>query len=166
MLAEPGVGAFGRLAIQPARQEDAEAVAEITDSAYGKYVPLLGRKPQPMTADHGKMIRENGVWLLLGEDRPAGVLVLVNEPDCLLVYSVAIRPEFQKRGLGRRLLAWAEQEARRLGRPRIRLYTNALMVANIALYRGLGYLETDREPYMGSTLVHMSKWLESDAGRS
>jgi len=95
-------------------------VAEITDSAYGSYLPLLGRKPQPMTADHRRMIGENDVWLLFNENYPVGVLVLVDEPDSLLIYSVAIRPELQGRGLGRRLLGWAEQQARRVGRPRIR----------------------------------------------
>jgi len=154
-----------KLDIRRARQQDAEAVAEITDSAYGSFVPLLGRRPQPMTADHRKMIGENDVWLLFHDDRPVGVLVLVDEPECLLIYSVAIRPELQKRGLGGGLLGWAELEARRAGRPRIRLYTNALMEANIELYRGLGYLETDREPYMGSTLVQMSKWLDGRLDR-
>jgi hypothetical protein len=40
------------------------------------------------------------------------------------------------------------------------------MAANIELYRALGYLETDREPYMGSTLVHMSKRLGGGVGRT
>ena len=40
---------------------------------------------------------------------------------------------------------------------RIRLYTNAIMESNIALYLRLGYQETRREAYLSSTLVHMSK---------
>jgi len=162
MLTQTEAGECRQPAIRRALQEDAEAVAEITDLAYSKYVPLLGRKPQPMTADHRKMILENDVWLLLCEDDPVGVLVLVNEPGCVLIYSVAIRPEFQQQGLGRRLLDWAEQEAQKGGRRCIRLYTNALMTANIALYRHLGYLETEREPFMGSTRVHMSKSIEGE----
>jgi len=166
MFAEPEAYTFRHLDIRRARQEDAEAVAEITDLAYGSYLPLLGRKPQPMTADHRKMIGENDVWLLFNVDYPVGVLVPVDEPDSLLIYSVAIRSELQRRGLGRRLLGWAELEARRVGHPRIRLYTNALMADDIELYRALGYLETGREPYLGSTLVHMTKWLDGDLGRT
>lgn len=152
------------LLIRRASLEDVEAVAEITDLAYGKYVPLLGRRPQPMNADHRKMILENEVWLLLWDKEPVGVLVLVNELGCVLIYSVAIRPERQKQGLGRRLLDWAEREAKRGGRRHIRLYTNALMEANLALYERLGYHETGREPYMGSTRVHMSKWVGVEDG--
>jgi ribosomal protein S18 acetylase RimI-like enzyme len=75
----------------------------------------------------------------------------------MLIYSVAICPGFQGQGLGRCLLDWAERQAVQAGYSRLRLYTNALMTSNIALYRGLGYEETGREPYLGSTLVHMTK---------
>jgi hypothetical protein len=44
-----------------------------------------------------------------------------------------------------------------MGLRRVRLYTNTLMVENIALYRRLGYRETGQEPFLGSTILHMSK---------
>jgi len=113
-----------------------------------------------MTADHARMIADDLVWLLRRDGDPVGVLELVREPECLLIYSVAIRPGFQAQGLGRCLLDWAERQAADGGYRRLRLYTNALMTSNIALYRGLGYEETAREPYLGSTLVHMSKPLD------
>ena len=143
--------------IREASPQDAEVVAEITDAAYRIYVPLLGRKPQPMTADHRQMILEHDVWLLEEEGHALGVLELVHEPGCLLIYSVAIRPGHQRRGLGQELMAWAERQAALAALPRLRLYTNALMTANIDLYTRLGYQETGREPYLGSTLVHMAK---------
>ena len=127
--------------IRKAVEEDAATLKGITDAAYARYVPQLGRKPQPMTADHRKLIVENDAWLILCDDQPAGLLELVREPDCMLIYSVAIRPEYQSQGLGRRLLDWAEQETWRLGLRRIRLYTNAVMESNIALYLRLGYQE-------------------------
>ncbi|MFX8999726.1 GNAT family N-acetyltransferase, partial [Acinetobacter baumannii] len=43
-------------------------------------------------------------------------------------------PDRQGRGLGRRLIAFADAEARRLGLPEIRLYTHVTMTGNIALY--------------------------------
>jgi ribosomal protein S18 acetylase RimI-like enzyme len=79
----------------------------------------------------------------------------------MLIYSVAIAPAYQRRGLGRRLLAWAEAEARQAGYGHIRLFTNALMEANIVLYTRLGYVETRREPFLGLTTVHMRKPLDS-----
>jgi GNAT superfamily N-acetyltransferase/ketosteroid isomerase-like protein len=145
------------ISIRKALESDTATLAEITDAAYARYIPLIGRKPLPMTADHRKLIVENDAWLILCDDTPAGLLELITEPDCVLIYSVAIRPEYQSQGLGRRLLEWAEQETWRIGLRRIRLYTNAVMESNLALYRRLGYQETRRETIQGSTRVDMSK---------
>src|SRR5687767_7846418 len=101
-----------QVAIRRAVAEDAAIIAAITDAAYRIYVPRLGRKPQPMTADYRQILAEHPIWLLGVDHHPAGVLVLIHEPQALLIYSVAVSPSYQKRGLGRQLLAWAEQEAR------------------------------------------------------
>jgi len=114
-----------------------------------------------MTADYQQILAEHPVWIVWVDEQPAGVLVLMHEPDALLIYSVAITPEYQKRGLGRRLLAWAESEARQAGYDTIRLFTNALMEANIALYTRLGYVETRREPFGALTVVHMRKPIQA-----
>ncbi|MEW5986878.1 MAG: GNAT family N-acetyltransferase [Chloroflexota bacterium] len=143
--------------IRRASLADADIITELTAAAYSRHVPRLGRLPQPMTADYRQMVAEHPIWLLYLGSEPAGVLVLIVEAEALLIYSVAISPPHQKQGLGRRLLAWAEQEARRAGYTLIRLYTNVLMEENVALYRRLGYEETGRESYLGSTLVHMAK---------
>jgi ribosomal protein S18 acetylase RimI-like enzyme len=149
-----------KIIFRKATIQDAAAVSALTDAAYTKYIPIIGHKPQPMTADYAKMVVEGSIWLLTLEERPVGVLVLVDEPDDLLIYSVAVHPDYQKQGLGRRLLAWAEQQALQAGYRSIRLYTNERMVENIRLYKSLGYQETSREQRPGTAIVHMSKQLE------
>ena len=147
------------VAVRRAVADDAKGIAALTDAAYGKYVPRLRRKPQPMMADYHELIAEHLVWVLcLGEDL-VGVLVLMTEPDAMLIYSVAVSPEQQGRGLGRQLLSLAEDQARQAGFARIRLYTNEHMVENIELYHRLGYDEIRREHFLGSALVHMAKTL-------
>ncbi len=152
------------ISIRKAGPEDVEAIAGITDAAYTKYIPLIGRKPQPMQADYSRMVVEHSIWLLTLEGRPVGVLILIHEPESLLIYNVAIHPEHQKQGFGRRLLAWAEQQALQAGYRSIRLYTNERFVDNIRLYLRLGYQETGREALQGSTIVHMAKKLETSSG--
>jgi GNAT superfamily N-acetyltransferase len=93
--------------IKLASKEDAATVSAITDAAYSKYIPLLGRKPEPMTVDYGEMIAKHPVHFLMVGDRPAGVLVLEHEKDQTLIWSVAVHPDFQGRGLGLRLLRLA-----------------------------------------------------------
>jgi len=147
-------------AIRKAAPGDAGIISTLTNAAYAKYVPLMGRKPQPMTADYPRILAEHPVWLLWIDERPAGVLVLMHELEHMLIYSVAIAPAYQKRGFGRLLLAWAEAEARQAGYTEIRLFTNALMKANIALYTRIGYVETQRESFRELTIVHMRKPLQ------
>jgi ribosomal protein S18 acetylase RimI-like enzyme len=154
--------------LRRATPDDAAAIAALTDAAYAKYIPLIGRQPQPMTADYRLMAAEHPIWLLyLDDEIPqvsapalAGLLVLEFEPETALIYSLAVHPDLQGRGLGRHLLALAEQEALQAGYRKIRLYTNEHFIQNIALYRRLGYQETAREPYLGTDLVHMSKVLD------
>lgn len=145
--------------IRKANVEDAKAISDLTDAAYSKYIPLIGRKPQPMTADYARMINENSIWLLLDEPQIVGVLVLIEEPENILIYSVAIHPSYQRQGLGRELLSFAEGQAIQRGLHSIRLYTNELFTANIILYKRFGYQETGREPLLNSTIVHMWKQL-------
>jgi ribosomal protein S18 acetylase RimI-like enzyme len=143
--------------IRRATSADVESIMAITDAAYARYVPRMGRKPQPMTVDYQLMLTTNPIWLLSVADQPAGVLVLIHEPTVLLLYSVAVHPDYQRRGLGQLLLAWTEHEARQADYTQIRLYTNALMEENIARYIALGYRETGRESFEGLTLVHFVK---------
>ena len=81
----------------------------------------------------------------------------------MLIENVAVDPRWQREGLGRRLMAFAEDEARRRSLATMLLYTNERMVENIALYTRLGYLETERRPSAAgdSTIVYMAKRLRS-----
>ena len=147
------------LTLRKAVLADAEVIAALTDAAYSRYIARMGRKPRPMTDDYRAIVAEQPVWLLCFDAHPIGVLVLMAEPEAMLIYSVAVHPDHQKRGLGRRLLALAEEQALAAGYQTIRLYTNEHMVENIALYQRLGYQETGREPVADTNIVHMAKAL-------
>jgi len=88
-----------------------------------------------------------------------GLIVLVQEPDHLLVENVAVAPGRQGEGIGRALLAFAEAEAREAGTPVLRLYTHAAMTENLALYPRLGYEQTDRRTDNGFERVFFVKRL-------
>jgi GNAT superfamily N-acetyltransferase len=59
------------------------------------------------------------------------------------------------------LIAFAEDEARRLGYAELRLYTHETMVENITLYTRLGFVETGRGHEAGYDRVFMTKRLAS-----
>ena len=141
--------------------DDGEAAAAITDAAYRPWVPVIGRRPAPMTADHTAAAGEGALWLAEAGDLPVGVLVLRDHDDHLLIESVAVTPDAQHSGVGRALLAFAEHRARSTGIAELRLYTHERMTSNIALYEGLGYRITRRAEEDGFARVHMTKALQA-----
>ena len=150
--------ATGALELRRATPADAGAIRRVVHAAYVDYTPLLGRTPFPMLTDFDAAIREHEVWVLVGADGSvAAVLELIDEPDRLWIDNVAVDPARQGRGLGRRLLQFADDEARRRGRPELGLLTNERYLANIAMYERYGYVETHREPRQGTDLIHFRK---------
>ena len=87
----------------------------------------------------------------------AAMIVLVPAPNYLLLDNIAVSPARQGLGLGRRLLAFAENEALRRGYREIRLYTHQAMVENQLLYTSIGYEETGRGTEAGYDRVFMRK---------
>jgi GNAT superfamily N-acetyltransferase len=112
-----------------------------------------------MLDDYAARIAEGAVSVLVEDGAIIGVLVLLPEPDHLLLDNVALLTSHAGRGLGRRLMAFAEAEARRRGYAEIRLYTHALMHENIAMYPHLGYIEYARGRQAGYDRVFMRKRL-------
>jgi GNAT superfamily N-acetyltransferase len=141
-----------------ATPSDLWQVETVVRAAYSGYIPRIGREPGPMLEDYAALI-DRGQVHVLEDGEIVGVLVLVPEPDTMLLDNVAIAPWAQGRGYGRVLLDFAEQEARRRGYGAIRLYTNALMTENLTLYPRLGYVETHRGQEKGFSRVYMTKRL-------
>ena len=146
-------------AIVPAAAADVPHIRALVDVAYGKWVPLIGRKPAPMLAKYDALVTAGKVWVLRDDGTIAGVLVLHSEPDHLLIENVCVVPERQGEGIGTRLLAFAEAQAHRRGYGDVRLYTNVKFAENIAYYRRHGYEETHRGGQDGFERVYMRKHL-------
>jgi ribosomal protein S18 acetylase RimI-like enzyme len=126
-------------------------------AAYGKWVPLIGREPKPMTANYDEAVREHVVFVLEERGRLRGVLELIPGEDHLLIENVAVATDAQGRGIGQILMGHAEAVARERGLPQLRLYTNERFAANIQLYEKLGYEIYDRVAMGGGRAVWMRK---------
>ena len=153
---KPHISAITRDAVRAAVPADRAAVEDIVRAAYEPWVRLIGVRPSPLDADYASLIAR-GLVFVCGADELTGVIVLVPEDDVLLIENVAVRPDRQRAGIGRTLLAFAETQARRGGCAVVRLYTHSDMVSNIKLYGTLGYAVTDHEPVGHGYLVHMRK---------
>lgn len=152
-----------RETIRLATPDDVEIVTSLTRAAYAKWVPVIGREPLPMKADHAAAIRDHRIDLLCDGSDVAALIETIRRPEDLLIENVAVAPHFQRRGYGRRLLAHAEQLALQGGLSEIRLYTNAKFTTNLGLYQALGYEVEREEPFLGGTTVYMLKRLPAVA---
>lgn len=145
--------------IEPAAIADRAAIERVVNDAYAKYVARIGKKPGPMLDDYAALITAGEVWVLRDGDGVAGVLVLKDAGDYLLLDNIAVAPDRQGSGLGRRLMDFADREAGRRGYRELRLYTHALMHENQRIYGALGWEEYARGNEAGYDRVFMCKRL-------
>ena len=146
-------------AFRPATQADAECIRDLVRAAYAKWVPVIGREPRPMGADYARAVREHRIDLLAEDGAVLGLIEMVPQPDHLWIENVAVRPDSQGRGIGRRLLAHAAEVAAESGLCELRLLTNAAFTQNVALYSRLGYRVERTDEWAGGTTVYMRKRL-------
>lgn len=143
--------------IRPARPGDAESIRTLVRAAYSSYAEQVGRTPGPVKDDYERRIAAAEVWVLDRGNDIVGVVVLKEQGDGLLLDNVAVKPSAQGQGFGRMLIAFAEQEARRRGFAELRLFTNVIMVKNIALYTSLGFVQIERFQDGDTVRIQMSK---------
>ena len=146
--------------IRPATAADLAEIRRCAEDAYALYVPRIGRKPAPMVADFAAQIAAAQVHVCVAGDRLLGYIVMYPRDDHLHIENVAVFPELQGSGVGRRLLAFAEAEAQRAGIAAIELYTNQHMTENLSFYPRLGYRELGRGEEAGFARVFYRKELD------
>jgi ribosomal protein S18 acetylase RimI-like enzyme len=146
-------------ALRRATRDDLPAVTALQRAAYAKNRAILGVEPLPLLADYGQVFSDYEVYLAEREGALDGVLILEPRPDDLLIWSVATAPQTQGRGVGNRMLAFAETRARELGRTCIRLYTGQPLTFNIAWYSRHGYAHESTEDMGDRVRVNLIKQL-------
>jgi GNAT superfamily N-acetyltransferase len=149
--------------LRRATLEDAEDIRVLVNAAFEGYIPLIGRKPLPMTADHTDLIVNHDAWVLEENNEIIAVLELVIKENSLYIDTVAVKQSHQSRGIGKQLLTFAETRARELGMNAMTLFTNERYTALLEMYARHGYVETHRIPVQGTDAVHMRKTLEVQA---
>jgi ribosomal protein S18 acetylase RimI-like enzyme len=146
----------------PADQATVEACVR---AAYTPYIEQIGVSPAPLHADYGKLIADGCVWLAVAASgEVVGLMVMFIASDHVLVDNFAVLPAWQNRGISKDLTALAMREARRSGIRTLRLYTNAKMNRNLAIYRKQGWVEVERRVEAGYDRVYMERQLGDEEG--
>jgi SAM-dependent methyltransferase len=143
--------------LRQATQADLPAIQAIISAAYDKYLTRMDRPPAPVVRDYGPAIEAGEIWV--AGSPIVGLISLIEADDVLLIENVAVHPDRQGTGLGRRLMEFAEHQAERRQIRRLALYTNEVMTENLALYAHLGYHVTGRATEDGYRRVFLEKAL-------
>ncbi|KQU93812.1 acetyltransferase [Mesorhizobium sp. Root695] len=116
-----------------------------------------------LTADslRDKARRETG-FVALRDDRIVGCIFALEREAELYVGKLAVAPDCQGHGIGRRLMQAVEDLARSRGKAAIELQTRIELTANHAAFARFGFHETERtahEGYVRPTSITMRKAL-------
>jgi GNAT superfamily N-acetyltransferase len=150
------------LELRRATAADVPNIRALTRSAYAKWVPLIGREPMPMTADHDRAVADHIIDLWEEGGQLLALIEIIPESDHLLVENIAVRPDQQGKGIGGKLLHHAEGFARSQGSDEVRLYTNAAFASNVLFYSRRGFEEYRRGTVVpGSVAVFMRKQINA-----
>lgn len=155
-----GKGDHGRMAtivIHPACETDLTDIQSCARQAYEKYVPRMDREPAPMHADFESLIARGCIDVAICDSLLVGYVVFYPERSYFSLENIAVLPECNGRGFGRRLIEHVERIAKEAGHEAVVLYTNEAMTENLSMYPKMGYAEVERRREAGFNRVYFRK---------
>ena len=130
--------------LRRAAQSDAAGLAACIDVAYARDAARLPDLPD-VSADIAEEIAQHQVWVAEFDNTIIGGLVVIPQPDFMLLANVAVHPKHAGAGLGRALIGLAESVSLDQGYRELRLTTHVDMPDNVRLYEHLGWSEIERK---------------------
>lgn len=137
------------------------AVRAIAEEAYEPYIARIGKRPAPMDTDFAEQIRRGTVFVAVAEGAVDGFIITFARALDQFIENIAVASSARNSGVGYRLMAFAEMQAKEHGKTHLRLYTNEKMGESLTYYRALGFQETERREEAGFQRVYMEKRLET-----
>ena len=152
------------VSVRRAVVDDVDAIAAILREAFAEfasdYTPeAFAIVTPPSNEIHGRF-DEGPMWVAVGEGRFLGTVSAVPEPDHLYIRSMAVVPDAQGRGIGKRLMTAVEEYAVENGFGTLFLYTTEFSTNAVRLYETLGFKkdrDTTADEWYGTAGMSMLK---------
>lgn len=126
--------------------DDSAGLKACMEAAYAVYQARMGgEKLPPVNVDYTSEIENYPTWVVESRGIIIGGLVMVFEREYARIANIAIDPGFQGKGIGGKLMQYAESKAIEKEISELRLGTHVLLGENIDWYRYLGWQETGRD---------------------
>jgi GNAT superfamily N-acetyltransferase len=142
-------------------------ICEVAEWLIGKGETLWGANETSLATLEAVARADELVMARIGREAAACMFLHRSDPDfwpgdpageAVYIHRLAVARAFAGRGFAGRMLAWAEEEARRMGRRYVRLDCEPRPKL-IALYRSAGYLPVDPAPAVvhGYSVIRQQK---------
>ena len=152
--------------IRTALPGEAEEIARVLSEAFAPFENLYTPEAFAATVISTEKIRERfneagAIWAALKNERIVGTVSAVPDGERLYIRSMAVLPEAQGLGIGRKLLETIENYAARNGFEKLFLYTTPYLPSAIRLYEQNGFMrgELKTEGFFGTTYFAMERKL-------
>jgi len=122
----------------PARLDD---IMVMVHAAFAHFTPPSGVLKET-AADLATRQRDGVVLVAMDGDRVIGSVFCARTDDAFYLTRLACHPDWRRRGVGRALMRAAENEARRLGLPKLALRVRKTLPDNLAYFKKLGFVVT------------------------
>lgn len=153
--------------VRLATADDADAITAVLREAFAvireHYTAEAFEVVTPKQDEIERRFAEGPMWVAELDGRVVGTVSLTTEPEGLYVRSMAVSPNVQKQGVGRKLLDALHEHASKTGIDRIFLYTLPFQKGARAMYEKYGYKwvrDTPAEEWYGVPGLEMDKRLK------
>ncbi len=144
---------------------DRAAVVKVLQRAFADYDGRLQPPPGALGETEASVrahLQKGRIALAFIEGAPVGAMFLERKGDALFLSRVSVVPEKRGSGITARMVALAEEGARREGVRALTLRVREVLAQNLALFQRLGFRETGRhghESQPETVMIDMRKGL-------
>src|SRR5215472_14204762 len=160
---------MAEFSLRAMEERDAAAVAALIRAAFAAQSVPTDPPPSALRVTRDDVVAHlrTGCGAVAEADGElAGSALWAAHDGALYLGRLAVAPAWRGRGIARALVAAAEEAARRMALPRVRLSTRLALLDNRRLFAACGFVETSCEAHPGyaePTFVILEKWLEAAA---
>ena len=146
--------------IRKADLKDVPFITACSKEAFEDYIAIIGKEPEPMILDYNEIIQKDHAFVACEGENLAGYVTLKDGVEKYMWLDIlAVSKAFKGRGIGGKLIAFAENYMREQGMKESRLYTHVKYEHIQAIYKHYGYEIYDRVQEKGYDRYYMKKTL-------
>ena len=156
--------------IRLAKKGEGSVIADLLYQSFNQYksfyTPAAFRATVVSARELEERICNEATWVASVNGAISATISLTPSPDSIFIRSLAVLPGARGLGLGKNLMAHAEEIARKRRVKLLELTSLAFLNEAMALYKSLGFVSYGMEEFHGLSLIKMMKKLEAHEAES